>query len=454
MNYHYDATLTQDLLDKYISDFAEAEVTDHPDTHLYHLKEYYRLCHWSQDKERDHDTSYHFSEDFDEPMIPAPSNRTDEYYENFFCFLDVNFIVLIEAGLSKKMPSSFECQDNTSMTNVTFPDVTVKVTGNDVTLENLTFKDGGNISILGDDVTGTKMRGSLTFGGTLRTNKDTVDASGLSVTLDLTKKTGTEKEPMIDSLSHLVGAKLSKVLVKQNQVFELNQAPGSYYLASGAASFEDTIAVNDLGNIAVGDTLRSDYSIFILRNAGKILSLSVYMKNDLAAAESVIYKIYEIGNVSFTAQCKALIDKAREAFDNLTDDQKVLVSNKNVLEAAEASYAAMKSVVEADMAAANDVIVLIYNIGIVDNTSDCKSKIDEARNAYDSLTYLQKSYVTNIETLLDAESQYAAILSGVNAPLQDSFVEDTWYRLDGSKLSGRPTETGVYIHNGRNFLIP
>jgi hypothetical protein len=28
-----------------------------------------------------------------------------------------------------------------------------------------------------------------------------------------------------------------------------------------------------------------------------------------------------------------------------------------------------------------------------------------------------------------------------------------WYSLDGRKLSGKPTKSGVYIHNGKKVVI-
>ena len=35
-------------------------------------------------------------------------------------------------------------------------------------------------------------------------------------------------------------------------------------------------------------------------------------------------------------------------------------------------------------------------------------------------------------------------------------IEDaigTWYTLDGRKLSGRPTQRGMYIHNGKTVVV-
>lgn len=51
-------------------------------------------------------------------------------------------------------------------------------------------------------------------------------------------------------------------------------------------------------------------------------------------ADAVIALIDAIGEVSFTEECKAKIDAASNAFNALTEEQKALVSNKDVLDVA------------------------------------------------------------------------------------------------------------------------
>lgn len=36
---------------------------------------------------------------------------------------------------------------------------------------------------------------------------------------------------------------------------------------------------------------------------------------------------------------------------------------------------------------------------------------------------------------------------------QFSFDNEAWYTLDGRKLSGKPTEKGLYIHGGKKQII-
>ena len=84
------------------------------------------------------------------------------------------------------------------------------------------------------------------------------------------------------------------------------------------------------------------------------------------AVEAVIEKIQAIGTV--TLESKAAIDEARNAYDALTDAQKELVKNLNVLERAEEEYGNLKKAEEeqqADEKAAAAVIEKIEAIGTV-----------------------------------------------------------------------------------------
>ena len=65
-----------------------------------------------------------------------------------------------------------------------------------------------------------------------------------------------------------------------------------------------------------------------------------------AAADAVKEKIAAIGEVEYTDDSKAKIDEARAAYDALTDAQKALVDNADVLIAAETAYAEAKAAAE------------------------------------------------------------------------------------------------------------
>ena len=127
---------------------------------------------------------------------------------------------------------------------------------------------------------------------------------------------------------------------------------------------------------------------------------------DKAAAEAVIAKISAIGKVELTADCKAKIDAAREAYNALSDEQKELVSNLKALTDAEDEYKSLADKAAADKAAADAVIDKINAIGNV--TKDSGDAIKDARDAYDKLTDDQKKLVPDeiLKKLTDAESTY------------------------------------------------
>ena len=142
------------------------------------------------------------------------------------------------------------------------------------------------------------------------------------------------------------------------------------------------------------------------------------LKADNEAADAVEELIGNIGQVSYTSDSKSRIDTARAAYDSLTADQKALVTNYNVLTAAEATYAKLK----ADNEAADAVDVLIDAIGTVEYTDASKGRIDAAREAYDALTADQKALVTNYSTLTTAETTYKNLDDNAKANAVDSLI--------------------------------
>ena len=112
-----------------------------------------------------------------------------------------------------------------------------------------------------------------------------------------------------------------------------------------------------------------------------------------------------IGEVELTDECKERIDAARAAVDALSEEDKVNVSNYEVLTAAEAEYARLVKEAE-DKAAAKAVDDLIAAIGEVKLTEECDAKIKAARKAFNALTPEQKAFVKNEKALTDAEAEY------------------------------------------------
>ena len=171
---------------------------------------------------------------------------------------------------------------------------------------------------------------------------------------------------------------------------------------------------------------------------------------DQAAADTVTGLIDAIGTVEYTAESKALIDAAREAYDALTDVQKARVTNYTDLTDAETAYAALEAA--ADAAAANAVMDEIDAIGTVEYTAESKALIDAAREAYDALTDAQKALVTNYTDLTDAETSYAALELAAGEYVLTVIVGEKTTRIRGNNedtvtLPAAEPPTG-YTFNG------
>ena len=147
------------------------------------------------------------------------------------------------------------------------------------------------------------------------------------------------------------------------------------------------------------------------RNGVGIMEWKVYGK--VAGGETlptavkvVIARIDAIGEV--TLDSKEAIEAARAAYDNLTEEQKTLVTNYETLTKAEETYAALS-----DAAAVKEVEDLIDAIGEVDENS--KDAIEAARAAYDALPTRLQPEVSNYDKLVKAEKDYTDLLTAVEA---------------------------------------
>ena len=187
----------------------------------------------------------------------------------------------------------------------------------------------------------------------------------------------------------------------------------------------------DLGNgsYSVRFTEAGDYYLVATKSdmliVPAVCKVSVGVNADRDAADVVIALIDAIGTV--TAESETAINAARTAYDALTDVQKALVTNYDVLTAAEAKLAALK----ADRSAADAVTALIDAIDTV--TLESETAINAARTAYDALTDVQKALVTNYDVLTEAE----ALLAILKLPHADV---ETIYQTTGSYLETLSTE--------------
>ena len=177
------------------------------------------------------------------------------------------------------------------------------------------------------------------------------------------------------------------------------------------------------------------------------------------AAAAVTTKIGAIGTVSYTAESKAKIDEARSAYDALTDAQKALIPAETlaILTTAESSYSTQKAAAEeaaANQAAADAVTTKINAIGEVTYTAESKTKIDDARSAYDALTDAQKALIPaeTLAVLTTAESSYStqkaaaeeaaanqaaadAVTTKINAIGEVSYTAESKTKIDEARTS-------------------
>ncbi len=105
-----------------------------------------------------------------------------------------------------------------------------------------------------------------------------------------------------------------------------------------------------------------------------------------------------------TKKSKSAIDKARKAYDALTDEEKELVTNLEVLKKAEVAYAKLVAT-KKDWAKAQSVIDAI---AVLSGTSPDEEAVAAARKAYDKLTALQKLLVENYELLETLETKLSS----------------------------------------------
>ena len=153
------------------------------------------------------------------------------------------------------------------------------------------------------------------------------------------------------------------------------------------------------------------------------------------AVTAVIDKISAIGDV--TLESEDVIKEARTAYDALTDAQKELVSNKDVLEKAESTLKELQDAKAADVKAAEEVTNKISAIG--DVTLKSEDAIKEARTAYDALTDAQKELVSNKDVLEKAETTLKELKDAKDA--------------DDAKVAATPKSITLsntrYIYNGK-----
>ena len=75
---------------------------------------------------------------------------------------------------------------------------------------------------------------------------------------------------------------------------------------------------------------------------------------------------------------------------------------------------------------------------------EANGHVNACRAYFDLGTYEAREFVLNF----DDQTTGVIEVKEVN-----EVKDDSWYTLNGVKLSGKPTKTGLYIHNGKKVII-
>lgn len=140
----------------------------------------------------------------------------------------------------------------------------------------------------------------------------------------------------------------------------------------------------------------NDYLKGIVPNLDVLLTKEAEYKafDDQYHADLVVILINNIGEVKYNASSKELIDSARELYDNLNAEAKVLVQNITVLIAAEKVY---------------DTMDYIKSLDNVKYDTKSKETIDNVIKLYNELTDDQKALITNYQELVKADNDYKEV---------------------------------------------
>ena len=233
------------------------------------------------------------------------------------------------------------------------------------------------------------------------------------------QKLAAAKTTAIGELKALVGEEASAELKKilEDAVSKVN----------AAATLDDVTAAATNGKNAIRTQLDSEAKA---KKAAEEAQKAA--EEAQKAADDVKDLIDNIGTVSYTDECKEAIDKARTAYNELSDAAKSLVSSDCVqkLSDAAAEYAELEAeeIKKAEEAqkAAKEVTDLIDAIGTVEYSEDSKAAIDAAQAAYDELTDLAKSYVSSdyVQKLSDAAAEYETQKNNRKEETTDTFNMD------------------------------
>lgn len=194
---------------------------------------------------------------------------------------------------------------------------------------------------------------------------------------------------------------------------------------------------------------KSGYPMLLVANeiSGTVSSLEIkagYEKPENVinkeAADKVINEISKL-NVEITLNNKDMILKARLSYNSLTDAQKLLVNNLDILVKSEERLAYLEDeakLEEVDRQASQSVIDIINNLPNTISAQD-KDKIKRAREEYNLLNEKQKAKVNNLDKLFAAENKLVELEKIENAKKEEKQNSD---KVNTNKPNGNLPHTG------------
>ena len=248
---------------------------------------------------------------------------------------------------------------------------------------------------------------------------------------DLVKyETGISVMDLINAIGNVVITPASKALIDTaNEAYEaltdaqkelvanygkLVQANTDYDKALEVVNKIDAIGEGEYSKEkqALITDARYSYNMLTPYQQSIVYNYQKLLDAEIAATEALIDNI---GNIKYTSESKALIDKARASYDALEADQKALVENYATLTKDEADYSAVDKVVKD-----------INNIGNITYDQASDNKIKACRKLDNELTNDQKAILPQ-ETenkLVSYEKAYSALVK-INSIGSVEYSEET-----------------------------
>lgn len=174
------------------------------------------------------------------------------------------------------------------------------------------------------------------------------------------------------------------------------------------ATYEAYLSLNETGWAAIDD---KDETLW-----EKLFGVKERLEElDQQEAKKVSELIDAIGKVTLTDESKSAITKARNAYNELTDEQRRYVDNFNDLIAAEEEYSALEI---------DNVIGLIDKLpDPAKITLDDKKSVEAAREAFQNLNQVQQKEITNIDKLEACEEAIAKLEDEAEAKAVKAMIE-------------------------------